>query len=676
MLGKKKPVATVTAQKLQRAAARGKRVVRRRWLAIGPRLLVSFLAIILLTGVIGLLAAQQLNALTTTTTELTTHDLPEVTTIGRLRTSLFRQRDLEQRLVSAGETDVTGDLAALTTTLDEIAKQRATLQAFEPPDPSGTASNDTTLVQQFIDGLARSSSASKQIQSLVASGRIAEAQALEQNQQAPFVQSLLDATIQLRSLEQGEAATEAAMVQQQSSRATGLILALTLFSIPLSILLAVLITRSLTDPLSALLHATEAITAGDLEVEPQIARGDELGRLATAFDTMRLNLRSTIATLAVERQQTQAIIDASADGVMLVDTQRTILQFNPAAERLSGWQKSEALGRHCWEVLGCRGTTPEEAEEHERLCPLTLALQSNSEQASAEMRAYTRDGEQRWLAVSCAPVSPSETGVEPQRLVVGIHDISQLKAVEQLKSDFVAMVSHELRAPLSTVTGSVEMLGLLDPVSDHESYHEVVGILQQQTRRLRQVIEEVLQLTRVDAGRLQVHLQPVPIAEFLNSAMENTRLAWIGDDRALSLHTPQVDPLVWADRALLEIVVRNLLDNARKYSPPGGSIEVQVDLAPTGDRVLVRVDDQGAGIPPEQLQRIFGPFSRGAHSSHNWTRGYGLGLYIARELLRAHNGEIWAENRKEGGASFVFSLFMVADNSSEEASAEEEKISV
>ncbi len=374
MFGKKKPVATVTAQKLQQAAAHGKRVVRRRWLSIGPRLLVSFLAIILLTGVIGLLAAQQLSALTTTTTELTTHDLPEVTIIGRLRTSLFRQRDLEQRLVSAGETDVTGDLAALTTTLDEIATQRATLQAFEPPDPSGTASNDTTLVQQFIDGLARSSSASKQIQSLVASGKIAEAQALEQNQQAPFVQSLLDATVQLRTLEQGEAATEAATVQQQSSRATGLILALTLFSIPLSILLAVLITRSLTDPLSALLHATEAITAGDLEVEPQIARGDELGRLATAFNTMRLNLRSTIATLAVERQQTQAIIDASADGVMLVDAQRTILQFNPAAERLSGWQKSEALGRHCWEVLGCRGTRPEEAEEHERLCPLTLAL--------------------------------------------------------------------------------------------------------------------------------------------------------------------------------------------------------------------------------------------------------------------------------------------------------------
>ena len=646
---------------------------RRRLLTIGPRLLVSFLAIILLTALIGLLAVQQLSALTATTNELNTHDLPEVNTIGSLRTLLYRQRDLEQSLVTAKDQNTASNLTALTTTLDEIAAQRATLLTFEPANSPGKPMPDSATVQQFIGGLGQASTTSMQLQSLVRGGRFNEAQALEQSQQAPLLQTLLDQTAQLRKLEESEAAAAAAEVQQQSDQATWLILALTLFSVPLSVVLALLITRSLTGPLSALLHATKAMTAGDLEVRPRIAPGDELGQLASAFDSMRLNLRSTIATLALERQQTQAIIDASADGVMLVDAERRILQFNPAAERLTGWTEGEALGRHCWEIFGCPGETAEEAAEHEGVCPLTLALQANSAESSTEMRVYSRNGQLRWFAVSCAPVTQAEQDAEPRR-VVGIHDISQLKAVEQLKSDFVAMVSHELRAPLSTVSGSVETLSILDPVGDRESYHEVISILSQQTGRLRQVVEEVLQLTRVEAGRLQIQLQPLAIAEFLDKALENTRLAWVGNDRPLSLRAPQADLSVWADRASLEIVVRNLLDNARKYSPPDTPIEVDVEASPEANYVRVRVSDRGPGIPPEQLDRIFESFSRGTSSSQNWTRGYGLGLYIARELLRVHNGEIWAENRDGGGASFVFTLRPVADESGAGAEDEAEGI--
>jgi signal transduction histidine kinase len=248
-----------------------------------------------------------------------------------------------------------------------------------------------------------------------------------------------------------------------------------------------------------------------------------------------------------------------------------------------------------------------------------------------------------------------------RRLVVGIHDISQLKTVEQLKSDFVTMVSHELRAPLTTVIGSVETLGILNPTADHESYQEVVSILHQQTRRLRQVVEEVLQLTRFEAGHLQIHLKPLPIGQFLRSLLDRTRLEWVGEERIIRLRVPQGDPQVWADRDLLEIVLRNVLDNARKYTPTESHIEVEVEAANAKGRVRVRVMDHGPGIPPERLGQIFERFSRGKHASYQWTHGYGLGLYIARELLRAHNGDIWAENH-EGGACFVISLCAVNDD--------------
>ncbi len=663
-------------QKIKINLAAGYHLLReRRRLKIGPRLLASFLTIILLTGLIGFLAVHQLRNLTATTHDLNTRDLPEVITIEHLRSLLYRERDLERRLVSGNDPNMTADLATLTSTLDEISRDRSTLMSLGSPD-AVTQINAYLLFQQFTGGLVQSSANSKQMLTFVKSNKFSEAQSFMQNSQGPLLQTLFNATAQLRTTEQVEVTSAAAKAQQQSNRLTWMILGLTLFSLPLSVVLALLITRSLTQPLTALLNATQAMTDGDLEVDLHVAPGDELGQLAATFNGMRLKLRSTIAKLALERQQTQAIIEASADGVMLVDVQRKILQFNPAAERLSGWTADKAIGRYCWEVLGCHGTTPEQAEEHERSCPLRLALETNSEHLFSEMHVETHNGQQRWYALSSAPIPMANGPTETPRLVVGIHDITQLKAVEQLKSDFVAMVSHELRAPLTTVTASVETLELLDPIGEQESFHEVVGILSQQTGRLRQVVEEVLQIARVDAGRLQVDLQPLGIVQFLVELLEDVRESWIGMDRPLSLTAAETNPVVWADRAALEIVVRNLLNNAQKYTPPGTPIEVTVKTSHDSDRVLISVTDHGAGIPPGQLNSIFQSFSRGVRSSHNWTRGYGLGLYIAREILRVHNGDIWAENRPGGGASFTFTLCTVNENDRQALEVETEGFAI
>ncbi len=174
-------------------------------------------------------------------------------------------------------------------------------------------------------------------------------------------------------------------------------------------------------------------------------------------------------------------------------------------------------------------------------------------------------------------------------------------------------------------------------------------------------MEEVLQLTRVEAGHLQVHLKPLALVPFLGSLLEVMRLEWSADVRPLQLHGGPDEPLVWADPDLLEIVVRNLLENARKYSPAGGAIDVSVEEAGNPDHVLVRVIDHGPGIPAALLEPIFDRFSRGIRSSSEWTRGYGLGLYIAREIIRAQQGEIWAENQGDG-ACFLFTLWAAQDD--------------
>lgn len=664
------------------------------------RLSLAFMAIILLTGLIGALAIWEFSSLTSTTTELNSHDLPEAIVLVHLRSQLYRQRDFEQQLL-AGVSSTHGSSSTsdqqdpflsgaervsstnivllstpestptasgsderskqmqsnLTTTLNEIAGDRQQLLKFEQPDQKNMNPKDLPLVRQVADDILKTRALSERIQALVQSGQLAQARTLDVKQQEPLLASAINAVSQLVTIEQNEASNGAAQVQLESWRSSFSVFALTALGLLLSIVLATIITRSLTRPLKVLLRTTEAIAAGDLTVEPQAERTDEIGGLASAYDKMRLSLRSTIASLKQERQQTQAIIDATADGVILVDAAHKIVACNPASERLSGWRAEETTGRYCWEVLGFKESNVKEAAPHEPLFALQLALQNTSEPTYLEMSITSRTGQQRWLAISCAPMPPREQE-EQHHMVIGLHDISQLKAVEQMKSNFVTMVSHELRAPLTTVTGSVEMLSVLDPGADTEAYHEVLNILDQQTRRLRQVVEEVLQITRFDAGRLKASLQPLPLSSFLHGLVEKMRAEWSTGDHCFILHEPAEEIEVWADSVLLEIVLRNLFDNARKYAPQGSPIEIETDVTASNGQFEVRVVDHGSGIPEDQLEHIFERFSRGTQSSYSWTRGYGLGLYIARELMLAHNGTIRAENRSTG-ACFTLSLLPV-----------------
>ena len=404
-------------------------------LPIGVRLSLAFMVIILLTGLIGLLAIEQFSSLTNTTTELNAHDLPEAIALVHLHSLLYRQRDLERSLLtgdslnrnrsspSAQQGATTEDelrnfstvapvntpeptpttsappaqskqtqqtLSELALVLRDIDRDRQHLLAFENPHHRNVNAKDFPLVHKVADGILKMRALSERIQALIPQGQFAQARTLDVTQQEPLRIATIAAVTQLVTIEQAEAANDAAQAQQESGRSTLYVLALTALGLLLSIVLAIIITRSLTRPLGVLLDTTEAIAAGNLHVASQVARSDEIGRLAAAFDKMRVSLRSMIASLSLERQQTQAIIDATADGVIVVDGAYKIVTCNPAAEHVSGWPANEAIGKYCWEVLGFKETSVQEAEAHEPLSQLLAALQTRSEQSLvANRRART-----------------------------------------------------------------------------------------------------------------------------------------------------------------------------------------------------------------------------------------------------------------------------------------------
>ncbi len=237
----------------------------------------------------------------------------------------------------------------------------------------------------------------------------------------------------------------------------------------------------------------------------------------------------------------------------------------------------------------------------------------------------------------------------------------ELREADQLKSNFMSMISHELRAPLTNIQGALEILIPPGSEPDPPTTKEMLGIIEQQSQRLVDLVEDVLRISRIQAGRLvlrptQVEIGPLlsRVAAVFESETANHRFRVRLDNDAAS---------VWADRDRVEEILSYLLDNAVKFSPQGGTI--LIDVSRRGEDQVLSVSDPGVGIPARDLDRIFDKFHRVDSSDAKETYGHGLGLYLARQLVEAHGGRIWAESRLKAGSTFYFTLPTVSPSEQE-----------
>lgn len=226
----------------------------------------------------------------------------------------------------------------------------------------------------------------------------------------------------------------------------------------------------------------------------------------------------------------------------------------------------------------------------------------------------------------------------------------ELQELDQTRADFISLVSHQIRAPLTNMLGAVEAMhtGCASPTTICQ---HMFTVMRDQIARLTRLVKDVLSMTRVESGDLALHLEPVSVMAVLKQAVEQ-----VGARGARAFHLPYlpVVPLVMADRDHVTEVLVNLLDNADKYSPP--SDDVRVEIRPTETEVVVSVLDSGPGLRVEDLERIFEKFYRAEAGDSQRAYGYGLGLYVCRLLTEAQDGRIWAANRPEGGSNFSLAL--------------------
>lgn len=372
---------------------------------------------------------------------------------------------------------------------------------------------------------------------------------------------------------------------------------------------------------------------------PLVGPGDlsELTALTTQMGETARTLRDQLYSLWVEKGQLEAMLAHMGEGVLLLDPKGRILMLNPAAERIFGVNRDEVRGRNHLEI-----THNFELEQR-----LQKVLQAGEPEAVEFTRARPQE------QVLEARLAPVYRGEERVGALMVIHDITRFRRLERMRTEFVANVSHELRTPLTALRGFTETL-LEGADEDPQTRRHFLSIMRKEADRLTALIEDLLDLSRLESGRLKVKLAEVALAELCADVVERLRPRAEQGGISLHLELPADLPSVRGDRDRLAQVLVNLVDNGIKYTPRGGEVRVTAQPEESAVRVLVR--DTGIGIPRADLSRVFERFYRVDKARSRASGGTGLGLSIVKHIVEAHNGQLAVESEPGQGSTFSFTV--------------------
>ena len=415
----------------------------------------------------------------------------------------------------------------------------------------------------------------------------------------------------------------------------------------LGIVVSAFFSRSFTHRVARLKDFSRQVAAGDFRPLPREPGNDELVDLADSLNETAARVNQMIRTLTEERNRSAAILRSMVEGIAVVDSRERLVFCNEAFGKIWDVNSAEFEGRPAVEVI-----------RHPEI--IELIRKALAEQQVFHGEISSGAARPRIFSVTVAPVASFDGAAAAQPAasqpgaVVVLHEITELRRLEQVRKDFVANVSHELRTPLTAIQGFAETL-LSGALDDRENNRHFVEIIRTHATRLARLTEDLLKLSRIEAGKVEIDFQPVDSRHLIESGIEAVRLA--ASQKQLSIgavRLPRTLPRVRGDAGLLGEVLRNLLDNAIQYTAAGGRIEVAAEAS--GEFVVITVADTGIGIPQNEQSRIFERFYRVDVARSREVGGTGLGLAIAKHIVEAHGGRIWVESVVGGGSKFHFSV--------------------
>lgn len=410
-------------------------------------------------------------------------------------------------------------------------------------------------------------------------------------------------------------------------------------ALALALAVGLFLSRRVTRPVQAMQAVAHRMAWGDFDQKAPVTGGDEIAQLGAALNRLASHLKEKIEDLEGERTKVAGILDSMVEGVIATDSRGRILLLNPAARAMFGLSGETVEGRPFLEVIRqkelfdlletCRACAPGEARrrEVELVPPIGRILEAH--------------------------VVPVRLGPEGQGSLLVLHDITTLRRLEQVRKEFVANVSHELRTPLTSIRGYLETLldGALEEPANARRFLEVAHA---HTERLSRLVDDLLQLSDLETGRVTLKPAPVALREVVAAVLAIFESQAAAKDLAFLNQVPP-ELQVQADRDRLSQILVNLVDNAVKYTPEGGQITLRATREPRGF-VEIQVADTGIGIPSRDLPRVAERFYRVDKTRSRELGGTGLGLAIVKHLVQAHGGELWIGSELNRGTTVHFTL--------------------
>ncbi len=349
------------------------------------------------------------------------------------------------------------------------------------------------------------------------------------------------------------------------------------------------------------------------------------------------------------RERWEAVFKFAEEGIVIFDRDGSIVGFNPAASKLTGYSLNDVIGKKFTNVIK---TVSPEGLNLSAISPIKRVLGEGEVVTKREQLLQTKSGNTIWTEISYSPIFDDHGGASSGIAVIS--NIQKEREMEAVKSDFISIVSHELRTPLTAIKGFMSMLLQRNFGDLNEKQEHYLGKVYQTNQRMIGLVEDLLDVSYIESGKIKLKVTPIAVEPIISEVV--TELSTKGFERQIMIKVNRKHrlPLVLADEVRLRQILVNLIDNAIKYSLPKS--EVVIDFKVQGGELITSVRDQGVGITANQVERLFQKFGRIYNPMSMQAGGTGLGLYIVKNLVESHGGNIWVTTRVGKGSKFSFSL--------------------
>ncbi len=401
-----------------------------------------------------------------------------------------------------------------------------------------------------------------------------------------------------------------------------------------------LIIQKITSSIDILSSVSEKVAKGDLDQHVYLDASDEIGELSSIFNQMVVNLKESSENLQKEKERSETIISYIPEGIIVTDPENRLIVANHKAEDMFNFSLNEVQGKILLEYIN----------NEELLTVLSEKLNTNAQVVTREVTIPGENDDETHI-YSLTSSLVDDTDGEPLGVITILKDMTYEKQIEELREGFLRTVSHELRTPLTSVIGFIELVRSGINISDEQG--SFLDTALNEATNLKKLIDDLLDLSQLKAGRMRTQKEYVNIKDFLNDIMTTLKPLAKGKDIELLSTFKKKDLYVMADASKLRRVVINLVSNALKFTKSG---YVKVSCIETHSHMQFEVEDSGIGLREKEKEVIFEKFRQVDYSSHREYEGIGLGLSIVKKLVNMHGGEIWVESIYGEGSSFFFTI--------------------